>query len=55
MLADLQESFGNLQVVHAYGLEDEFGFVTEVMMEGDYQTRAKIYEDKILHMIRIED
>lgn len=55
MLSDLQESFGNLQVVHAYGLEDEFGFVTEVMMEGDYQTRAKIYEDQILHMIRIED
>ncbi len=55
MLPELQESFGNLQVVHAYGLEDEFGFVTEVMMEGDYETRAKIYEDKILHMIRIED
>ena len=55
MLPNLQESFGNLQVVHAYGLEDEFGFVTEVMMEGDYQTRAKIYEDQILHMIRIED
>lgn len=55
MIPNLQESFGNLQVVHAYGLEDEFGFVTEVMMEGDYQTRAKIYEDQILHMIRIED
>ncbi len=55
LLSDLQESFGNLQIVHAFGLEDEFGFVTELMMEGDYETRAKIYEDKILHMIRIED
>lgn len=55
MLPDLEESFGTLQIVHAYGLEEEFGFVTEVMMEGDYETRAKIYEDKILHMIRIED
>ncbi len=55
MLPDLEESFGDLQIVHAYGLEDEFGFVTEVMMEGDYETRAKIYEDKILHMIRIEE
>ena len=25
------------------------------MMEGDYDTRAKSYEDQILHMIRIED
>ena len=25
------------------------------MMEGDYDTRAKRYEDQILHMIRIED
>ena len=36
-------------------LEGEFGFVTPVMMEGDYDTRAKTYKDQIMHMIRIED
>lgn len=33
----------------------EFGFTTPVMMEEDYDTRANIYKDQILHMIRIED
>ena len=37
------------------GLEGEFGIVTPVMMEGDYDTRANRYKDQILHMIRIED
>ena len=55
LLADLQYSFGEIELVHADGLEGEFGFVTPVMMEGDYDTRAKSYKDQILHMIRIED
>ena len=41
--------------MRADGLEDEFGFVTPVMMEGDYDTRANIYREQILHMIRVED
>ena len=40
--------------MEAEGLEGEFGFVTPVMMEGDYVTRANIYRDEILHMIRVE-
>ena len=36
-------------------LEGEFGFVTPVMMEGDYETRSKLYKEQIVHMIRIQD
>ena len=54
MLSELQDSFGEIDIVKVDGLEDEFGFVTPVMMEGDYDTRANIYGDQILHMIRIE-
>ena len=55
MLSDLQYSFGEIRIVRVPGLSGEFGFTTPVMMEGDYDTRAKRYEDQILHMIRIED
>ena len=44
-----------LKIVKVPELEGEFGFVTPVMMEGDYDTRAKRYKDQILHMIRIQD
>ena len=36
-------------------LENEFGFITPVMMEGDYDTRAARFGDQIIHMIRIQD
>ncbi len=52
---DLKYSFGDIEVIRVEGLDDEFGFVTPVMMEGDYDTRAKSYEGQILHMIRIQD
>lgn len=55
MLPKLRDSFGDVEIVKAEGLEGEFGFTTPVMMEGDYDTRANIYKDQILHMIRIED
>ena len=55
MLPRLRDSFGEIEIVRADGLEDEFGFVTPVMMEGDYDTRANIYREQILHMIRVED
>ena len=48
-------SYTHLDVYKRQGLDGEFGFVTPIMMEGDYDTRAKSYEDQILHMIRIED
>lgn len=55
MLPALQDSFGDIKIIRADGLEGEYGFTTPVMMEGDYDTRANIYKDQILHMIRIED
>lgn len=55
LLPDLKYSFGDIELVHVEELEGEFGFVTPVMMEGDYDTRAKTYKDQIMHMIRIED
>ena len=55
MLPSLQDSFGDIEIIRADGLEGEFGFTTPVMMEGDYETRANIYKEQILHMIRIED
>jgi len=54
LLSDLKYSFGEIEIIHVEELEGEFGFVTPVMMEGDYDTRAKRYKDQILHMIRIE-
>lgn len=50
----LEYSFGEIEIVKVEGLENEFGFITSVMMEGDYDTRAARFEDQILHMIRIE-
>ena len=54
MVPRLRESFGEIEIVEADGLCKEFGFITPVMMEGDYVTRANIYRDQILHMIRVE-
>ena len=54
-IEDIRYSFGNVEIVKVDGLDGEFGFVTPIMMKGDYDTRAKSYEDQILHMIRIED
>ncbi len=53
-LPNLKYSFGDIEIIQVDGLEDEFGFITPVMMEGDYDTRANRYKDQILHMIRIE-
>ena len=55
MRKDLEYSFGEIEIVKVPGLEGEFGIVTPVMMEGDYDTRANRYKDQILHRIRIED
>ncbi|WP_346663359.1 homoserine dehydrogenase [uncultured Merdimonas sp.] len=55
MLPQIEDSFGQVEVITLPELPEEFGFVTPVMMEGDYETRAGLYEDQILHMIRIEE
>ena len=38
MRKDLEYSFGEIEIVKVPGLEGEFGIVTPVMMEGDYDT-----------------
>lgn len=55
LLPHILDSFGEVEVVKVPGLDGEFGFITPVMMEGDYETRAGLYQDQILHMIRIEE
>ncbi len=55
MQEKVQYSFGDAQIVKVDGLDGEFGIITPVMMEGDYDTRASHFGDQILHMIRIEE
>ena len=55
LVPQLKDSFGEIEVVKVPELEGEFGFVTPVMMEGDYETRSKLYKEQIVHMIRIQD
>lgn len=50
----VESLFGPVQVVKVPALENEFGFVTEVMTEGDYRKKAEELPE-ILHMIRIEE
>lgn len=51
--AELEKSFGKIEIVKLDGIDDEFGFVTEKMEEGQYETLAVQYP-QICHMIRVE-
>ncbi len=55
--AELEESlasvFGPIRVVELEDVKDEFGFVTELMTEGNYEACAKQFP-QICHMIRVE-
>ena len=51
----LTEEFGMLQYVKAEGVEGEFGFLTPVMPEGEYEKKAETFRDSILGMIRVEE
>ena len=55
LVPQLKESYGEIEVVKVPELEGEFGFVTPVMMEGDYETRSKVYKEEIVLMIRIQE
>lgn len=48
----IADDFGTVQTVFAEGLDNEFGFVTEVMSEGEFEKRAEALPE-IIHMIRI--
>ena len=50
----IREAFGSIEIVETEGLEDEFGFITEVMTEGTYSKKAEAFPE-IIHMIRLAD
>lgn len=57
--ANLQErlakAFGRVKVITLPDQPDEFAIVTGPLMEGDYDTRARMFKEQIIGMIRIED
>ena len=50
---ELAKVFGKLQIIKLADVDDEFGFITDVMSEGDYEACAKQFP-QICHMIRVE-
>ncbi len=51
--AGLRDTFGAIQIVKLPQTDEEFGFVTDIMTEGQYESCAKQYP-QICHMIRVE-
>ncbi|MBO5461276.1 MAG: homoserine dehydrogenase [Ruminococcus sp.] len=49
----IENNFGTVQTVCVEGLDNEFGFVTEMMTEDEYAKKAEAFEN-ILSRIRIE-
>lgn len=54
MRPHLESRFGPVEIIEVQGLEGEFGFVTGVMTEGEYERQAEQFPG-ILHRIRIEN
>ena len=52
--AHLESKFGPIRIVQAESLDGEFGFLTEVMTEGEYAKCAEEFPG-ILHMIRVHE
>ena len=50
---ELAKVFGNIQIIKLANVDDEFGFITDVMSEGNYEGCAKQFP-QICHMIRVE-
>ena len=51
--AQLEATFGAIQIVKLDTIQDEFGFVTEVMSEGSYEEKAAKFP-QICQMIRVK-
>ncbi|MDD3139316.1 MAG: homoserine dehydrogenase [Lachnospiraceae bacterium] len=49
----IEDTFGKIETITAEELKDEFGFMTGVMTEGEYELKAKNFPG-ILHMIRVQ-
>ncbi len=50
---ELAKVFGKIQIIKLANVDDEFGFITDVMSEGNYEGCAKQFP-QICHMIRVE-
>lgn len=51
---ELEDMFGQIQIVKLEDVDGEFGFLTDVMSEGNYEANAKQFP-QICHMIRVEN
>ena len=51
--SELEKVFGTIQIVKLADVSDEFGFMTEVMSEGNYEANAEKFP-QICHMIRVQ-
>ena len=47
----IRNTFGKVEFMEADGCEGEFGFITDVMKEGEYEDAAARF-DNVIHMIR---
>lgn len=50
----LAADFGEIEFVNIEGMQGEFGFVTALMPEGEYEKKAVAYQSEIISMIRVE-
>lgn len=50
----LAADFGEIEFVNIEGMQGEFGFVTALMPEGEYEKKAAAYQSEIISMIRVE-
>lgn len=48
----LAADFGEIEFVNIEGMQGEFGFVTALMPEGEYEKKAAAYQSEIISMIR---
>ena len=51
---ELEQTFGEITVIKPEGVEGEFGFVTSVMKEGDFERGAEKYP-QIQKMLRVKE
>ena len=50
----LAADFGEIEFVNIEGMQGEFGFVTALMPEGEYEKKAVAYQSEIISRIRVE-
>ena len=50
----LRRIFGEIEFMQVEGLCNEFGFVTDMMPEGEYESKIKGFESDLIKMIRVE-